>query len=521
MHPRSLFVLLAALGACADQPESASPFAVDQAAVPMSTLGLSVTSPVALGDDIRFTVTGATPGDHIAVAVSNGIFVPNLGACYPFLGGNCLDMTAGSTGYMVVGQGTANASGTFTVQRRVPLAVLPGRYAAQAQRIGAGNDGNESSAVYFDLIEGCTADAFEPNDRRATASPMPAMATGLGLCPGDEDYYEILVPAGGTLEVVTTHAGADGDLDMTLVDDQGDPLDIAQTANDTETLLWYNSGADRTVFARVYAFDDPQGDGIPYDLESTLLVPGPCVDDAFEDDDTPATARTAGVGTYSGTSCSGDYDTFAIALNAGELLTASLSSPAGLGDTDVVIVNAAGTQISNGPDDLVSYTATANETVYARVLLTSDDSSGGGNTYDVTFATLQNAQCPDDVFESGNGNDSRSTAVPTASFPPGTYSNLGACVGDEDWYEVPLTAGQVLSVSLNFSHADSDVDVRIYRGTQTQSVAVAESSSDNEVLDYTATQTATYYIRVYVYGGSVDGPPITGGALYELVYDVN
>ena len=52
-------------------------------------------------------------------------------------------------------------------------------------------------------------------------------------------------------------------------------------------------------------------------------------------------------------------------------------------------------------------------------------------------------------------------------------------------------------------------------------VASGETGSSNENISTPATMDGTYYIQVYVWSGSNDGPPTTGGALYDMVVYTN
>lgn len=96
---------------------------------------------------------------------------------------------------------------------------------------------------------------------------------------------------------------------------------------------------------------------------------------------------------------------------------------------------------------------------------------------------------PDDRFED---NDSISTATPvTAGLPiPGI-----ACPNDQDWFGISVVAGEVISAILKFNHADGDLDMALYdpAGILLES---ASSSSDNEIITHTASQSGIYKLLV-------------------------
>lgn len=65
-------------------------------------------------------------------------------------------------------------------------------------------------------------DASEDNDSQAQAKPAPAgTTTGLVVCAGDEDFWEVTVPKGKILRVGIEFANAAGDLDLVVYDANG------------------------------------------------------------------------------------------------------------------------------------------------------------------------------------------------------------------------------------------------------------------------------------------------------------
>jgi hypothetical protein len=52
----------------------------------------------------------------------------------------------------------------------------------------------------------CGADAFEPNDRPQRARRHGARPLAAAVCPGDEDWFQVRLPAGVGVEVSIRHA---------------------------------------------------------------------------------------------------------------------------------------------------------------------------------------------------------------------------------------------------------------------------------------------------------------------------
>ena len=84
------------------------------------------------------------------------------------------------------------------------------------------------------------------------------------------------------------------------------------------------------------------------------------------------------------------------------------------------------------------------------------------------------------------------------SISAGNYPNLGICPGgDKDWYAVALSAGQTITVTIEFIHKDGDLDLFLYKhGNCVGYLTGSSSSTDNETITYKATSGATYYLMV-------------------------
>lgn len=44
-------------------------------------------------------------------------------------------------------------------------------------------------ALHIEMAEGCVDDAFEENDTRMTAAPLPGDSVDAALCPDDADFF--------------------------------------------------------------------------------------------------------------------------------------------------------------------------------------------------------------------------------------------------------------------------------------------------------------------------------------------
>jgi hypothetical protein len=69
---------------------------------------------------------------------------------------------------------------------------------------------------------------------------------------------------------------------------------------------------------------------------------------------------------------------------------------------------------------------------------------------------------------------------------------------DDDWFKIAIDSGfERLLVELRFSHAAGDINIALHDGDGNE-LASAESTSDNESLDYTVPQAGSYYLRIYL-----------------------
>jgi hypothetical protein len=109
------------------------------------------------------------------------------------------------------------------------------------------------------------------------------------------------------------------------------------------------------------------------------------------------------------------------------------------------------------------------------------DAQGGGQS-----------SCADDPFEP---NDAPSSAKTLAS---GTYEDLALCSADEDHYRFTVPSGHTLTVSIDFDHAEGDLDLELYAGNTVADGSYSVANSES----VSASGSTTYIARVYGYSGA-------------------
>jgi hypothetical protein len=110
----------------------------------------------------------------------------------------------------------------------------------------------------FDPSDPCSEDQFSSNRDMASAEPAVAGAYDLTLCEGTEDWFEVTLADQEEFEVNVELRNRLGNIDMELVDNNGDSIPNANavTAQNIESILYQNtSGGSQTVYLRVYPKD--------------------------------------------------------------------------------------------------------------------------------------------------------------------------------------------------------------------------------------------------------------------------
>jgi V8-like Glu-specific endopeptidase len=133
----------------------------------------------------------------------------------------------------------------------------------------------------------CTDDNLENNDNINNAATLTAGSYDLEICgAGDDDWYDISLTAGQTLDLEMRFTHAQGNLDMELFVN-GNSFDVSESTDDIETLTYTANGAT-TVSLRVYGYNDAQND---YSLDVVLSGGAPTVGDGFSLSGSPTVNR--------------------------------------------------------------------------------------------------------------------------------------------------------------------------------------------------------------------------------------
>lgn len=203
----------------------------------------------------------------------------------------------------------------------------------------------------------CLDDWWEENDTRTQADPNGTLINGdlldLTSCPltggtgDDEDFFLISITQDSmvTLEI---SGQATTDLDLALQSSAGAVLQSSTSLDSDETIA--RCLTPGSYYARVYAWGTGENDYLlSYDKVNQSCAAA-CVDDANENDDTSAQARTTvyPVHTSNAQTICTDDDWYSIDLYNGEVLTVDLTftQSSATQDLDLHLHNGAGTDLT-------------------------------------------------------------------------------------------------------------------------------------------------------------------------------
>jgi hypothetical protein len=112
----------------------------------------------------------------------------------------------------------------------------------------------------------CSDDAYENNDTVGAAATLVAGTYSLEICgSGDDDWYEVSLVGGQSIDVTATFVHANGDIDMELWDGNRQ-IGVSQSTDDFEALS-YTPTNSTTVQIRVYGYNNAENS---YDLDVEL-----------------------------------------------------------------------------------------------------------------------------------------------------------------------------------------------------------------------------------------------------------
>lgn len=347
-------------------------------------------------------------------------------------------------------------------------------------------------------------DAYEENDSFDVAYDLTnqenqwlSSVAGFGR-QYDEDWYQInIAPENRWLTVDLEFVHGAGDIDIALYDTNQNVITSSTSTTDNESLdVLLPSDGD--YYLRVYFGDQ----GNLYDLRwnSELFV-----DDAYEDNDTQATAydlssnERTWLESIAGVGIAGDQDWYKISVLPGEeLLIVDLE----LSDDDDVDSSLSLT-LWDANENFVTSTSAAPDGQLKTIVPSAGDYyiqvdtfNYKGDAYNLRWKTRT---FDDDSYED---NDTQSTAYDLSDRPDTWLTSLeGSGVsGDEDWYQINVTPGnEHVVVDLQFTHDNGDLELGFYDADGNY-ITGSTSITDNESVETIVPTAGAYFIQVESFG---------------------
>jgi hypothetical protein len=362
----------------------------------------------------------------------------------------------------------------------------------------------------------CLDDALEDNDDPLSYSfiAAPSTTSSLQACFDDDDWYLSYLTGGTEVTVDVLFSQAEGDIELQVFDAFANLIGSSTSADDDESLTFAVPSSGGYAFWVYLVTDFGVVDGNSYELDvSVYTPPTTCVDDAYEDNDSPAAPTLlAGPGNLSSlVGCPFDDDWYAIPLSGGDSAEVSLSFSSADGDLDLEVWdslgNLQGSGNTSGDGEIVSFTVPADGTYAIHALFVSDAGPTEGVPYQIDVVTTPPVLSPC-VPDANEEDDDFGSATPTGS---GSFSGLTACPSDVDLFEISLGSGQTLTANLSWDSAEGTLGASL---GDASGIPVGSSSPTGGGLQvsYTATGAGTFYLGVDLVAdlGLVDG------AEYEL-----
>jgi len=384
----------------------------------------------------------------------------------------------------------------------------------------------------------CPYDGYEPNDSfwNAYAMEPDTSYVGIYIChSGDEDWFWF--SASGGQQIRADLYSLPADFDLYLYDPEGTPLGQSENAGTTDeqilhtavvtgeyriTIVGYEGTHSETsdCALRVELDDPPTPTPTPTETP-TCPTDDHEANDSFEEAVAiaPGTEQTAYI-------CpADDEDWFRLSLTAGQVITANLYGLYGdlPADFDLYLYSPSEQQVGESTlgdtaPEQVTYLAehsgdyrvlvtgyagaySAMEPYRLLVSLGSEPTPTHTPTHTPTPtpSPTSTPSCPTDDYESNDG------FVEAVAIEPDIEYTAYVCPsGDEDWFALTVTAGQVITADLYGPEGDlpADFDLYLYNPQNEQVAGSALGGYAAEQAVHTAERTGDYRVLVVGYDGA-------------------
>lgn len=256
-----------------------------------------------------------------------------------------------------------------------------------------------------------------------------------------------------------------------------------------------------------YEFESIDGVVSPQCLPVDLNCGQLCVADEYEagmGNNTLGDAVTLAAGRHRGSICAGDRDFYAVPVAEGESIRVAANFVNERGDLDLAMALqlpedeevSFDYQSLNGDVDVESvHEPCAPATRDGEAIILVFGYEGSENSYDLDVEVGPgdcNNMCQDDGLDDNDVIDDF-----TAIELPFARGNLQICRNDPDFYGFEARAGEIISVSIAFTHQAGDLDMRLYRRAEENEIGRSLSYRDAELIEAEAPMDDIYVAAVY------------------------
>jgi hypothetical protein len=319
------------------------------------------------------------------------------------------------------------------------------------------------------------------------------IVTNLTICPGDVDTFQVEVGPDSILEVFLAYTAANGNLSLTLLDiDGSSPLLFEDTQGNDEFISI--TGLAPGVYYMLVS-----GEQNTYDLltNSRPIEDTNCTD-AFEPNEVADTSPVLSPGNYEGLKiCSGDVDFFAVSVAPGDVLEASVLFSHLDGDIDLALLDinqtVLGRSVSISDNESISFNRfTRAGNVFLRVEGFEDEA----NEYvlDIVVRAADNSCEPDEA-------EPNDTANQATRLVDGESRSLTVCPNEQDFFSIALDEGERIEATIEFVHAEADLDLALFAPDAQDSLIISAGISDSETVRWTALEGGNHFINAFGFEG--------------------
>ncbi len=291
--------------------------------------------------------------------------------------------------------------------------------------------------------------------------------------------------------------------------DSGDGVRIA--FNDDASLRTRNSLATASLTAgTTYTFAVTSYSTRTVGRYSASIT-GLLVDDAYENNDTLATARliqgTSPVVLNGVMADAHDYFRFTLPVAAAAGSSIALGFVGSQGDLDLKLLNSRGAVLRSSAGESDQETIDISGLVAGTYSIDVYGFGGAFNpSYQLTLNTQSGGGTPAPTGDALEANNSFAAAKDLGTITQNSsWQNLSITGGDVDFYKFSLAApGNASSeVLINFRQSQGDVDAELLAADGSR-IALSQSTSDQERFSLSGLAAGTYVVRVYGYAGATN-----------------